>query len=682
MTRLLSVLAIVVALVVAGLPSTASADDDASSALIPVDDCALAARACVPDRSDRTAQRVQPAAQDTCPPQPDWGPPPECGTVRVPLERDDTSGPTIDIRYELYRHSDEGPARSVIVPMFRDPGQPNTVLRDMALGLFGSQLGEADLLLIDQRGTGKSSRISCPSLEQAPLRYRPWTDAATECAASLGASADDYSTGDMALDTHDVVTELGYDQVDLYGLTYGGLHVIAFATRFPGMVRSALVDSPYTPDATDPFQLASARAQTAVGAVARYCEASRSCDLAFDRPAHVMEQLIRSVRKDPVTGTTYAGDELRRVALDEELLFALTTIPNTILTYGDITAAGAALEDEDPAPILRLGAETQWASRYPYRGDPAYFAAGTSVATHCADAKVPWTWDTDHAERVDAHEDARSALPRGWSGPFLPSATTPFTDDVFGKQCVGWEIPSQPTPLVPEDASLSTAPIVVLSGRFDAKVTRSIAEQALDFFNTGALYAVPSFEVVFNWQVDCTLKAMASFMHTLELPGSVCERPNNRLPAQPSFPSDADDVRLRGVRISPNDESGPRQHRVAAAVARTFEDALMRGPIGFRDGRCLRSGSYSTNAQDSRLVRLNGCEFIDGIRVSGRGDWNSIRHGGGGNAWARRLEVSGPRGMRGYLRIDGIFGGTVFQQWLWVDGKLGGKPVHISLPSS
>lgn len=681
MSRLFSVLVIVCVLLLGALPSSASPGDGATlDAQMSTDSCALAALVCLTDASDSIAQRTRMAAQAACPTDIEFAA--ECGAVAVPLERDDPAGPMIDIHYELYRHSGEGPARSVIVPMFRDPGQPNTVLREMAFGLFRSQLGQADLLLIDQRGTGRSSRIACPELEGAPLRYRPWTDAASDCAASLGSNADDYSTGDMAQDTHDIVTELGYDEVDLYGLTYGGLHVIAFATRFPEMVRSALVDSPFTPDATDPFELASARAQSAVGAVTRYCESSRSCDLAFERPGRVIERLIRSVRRDPITERAYAGNELRRVALDEELLFGLTTIPNTILTYGDLTAAAAALENDDPAPILRLGAETEWGSQYLYRGDPAYFSVGTSTATHCADARVPWEWGTDEGQRLQAFERARSGLPKGWSAPFSPKATTPFVDDVFGKACVGWEIPSQPTPLVPEGGSLADAPVMVLAGEFDAKVPRSTSEDTLGFFDEGTVYEVPSFEVTFNWQVDCTLKAMVSFMQTLDLPDAVCDRPNNRLPAQPSFPSDASDVPLRGVRISPNDASGPRQHRVAVAVARTFEDALMRGPIGFRDGRCLRSGSYATSAQDSRVVRLNGCEFIDGVKVSGRGDWNSILHGGGGNAWARRLEVSGPGGMQGYLRIDGIFGGTVFQQWLWVDGKLGGKPVHISIPSS
>ena len=72
--------------------------------------------------------------------------------------------------------------------------------------MYGPLLDRRNLLLVDQRGTGRSEPIDCPALQDLKGDYAP---AAAACGAALGARADDYSTALSADDLAAVVDALG-----------------------------------------------------------------------------------------------------------------------------------------------------------------------------------------------------------------------------------------------------------------------------------------------------------------------------------------------------------------------------------------------------------------------------------------------------------------------------------------
>ena len=86
-----------------------------------------------------------------------------CGTVTVPLDRDEPAAGTIDIAYALVPRTDTSrPRLGTIVP---NPGGPGDSTIASA-GLYTTALAplrtRRDLLLIDPRGTGAVGRADLP----------------------------------------------------------------------------------------------------------------------------------------------------------------------------------------------------------------------------------------------------------------------------------------------------------------------------------------------------------------------------------------------------------------------------------------------------------------------------------------------------------------------------------------
>ena len=102
--------------------------------------------------------------------------------------------------------------------------------------MYGPLLDRRNLLLVDQRGTGRSARDRLPD---AAGPARPYDSAAQVCAAQLGDHSDLYGSTLSADDQSAVIRALQLGKVDLYGDSYGTFFTQVFAGRHPGQVRAS-----------------------------------------------------------------------------------------------------------------------------------------------------------------------------------------------------------------------------------------------------------------------------------------------------------------------------------------------------------------------------------------------------------------------------------------------------------
>jgi len=124
----------------------------------------------------------------------------------------------IGIYFELYPHFGPGPAESAILAK-AGPGVTTSGLRGLFTYLFGPNRDKHDILLIDDRGSGFSCTIDCPSLQHGAA---PYEQSVAECAAQLGEAASRY-----ARLPHDLlVIEAGYTVLATLtvGAIVGGLY--------------------------------------------------------------------------------------------------------------------------------------------------------------------------------------------------------------------------------------------------------------------------------------------------------------------------------------------------------------------------------------------------------------------------------------------------------------------------
>ncbi len=294
-----------------------------------------------------------------------------CGTLDVPADRRNPGRGTVRLFFLYYRHREPGPARSAIMLSEGGPGYSitNTEFEKQAyLDSFGPLMAHRDLVMIDQRGVGRSDVVKCPALQRSPDYGRPSIlRKVAECAEHLGSKATLYGSGDVALDMEAVRRALGIAKLDLYGASYAAQDVQSYAARFPRHVRSAVLDSPFSASvfgsngsAFDDFGTDLAQALPEVAD--RLCARSTSCSAERSDAREDLAWLTERLRTSPVTGSAYGyGGDLREVEVTESLL-AWTILQSGdfgLTALSEVAAAADSLRTGDAGPLLRLAAEAE-----------------------------------------------------------------------------------------------------------------------------------------------------------------------------------------------------------------------------------------------------------------------------------------------------------------------------------
>jgi pimeloyl-ACP methyl ester carboxylesterase len=395
------------------------------------------ARGLVAAPASALPQSANPAAIQmvTCPDDAtQFGVPVTCGFVPVPVDwaHPTTLGKT-NIYFELYRAS-SGPVKSAIVLNFGGPGYGTMDFRNIAFDFFGPNMDAHDILLIDERGRGNSGAIVCDDLDNGSA---PFAQSETECAAQLGLAASRYGSGDIAQDYEAVRAALGYDKIDFFGQSYGGVVAEAYATRFGEHLRSLILDSPSgTPLTGDPLNSERVSIDYSLLKVERDCRWSPSCSTDHPFPALELDLLVWLVGAHPVEGDAldFYGNPTH-VVIDEKALldFIISNSPTGVWKFfntGQILAAGTALLQGDPVPLLRLGAESQWTLEQMYEtGDPVYYSPGANRATVCADAQEPWDWSAPPSVRQSQYSNIIESLPPWYYALFSSERHSRFLPD-------------------------------------------------------------------------------------------------------------------------------------------------------------------------------------------------------------------------------------------------------------
>ncbi len=181
------------------------------------------------------------------------------------------------------------PAADPLVPIAGGPGQASTEFYAGTANAFEAVRRNRDIVLVDQRGTGKSAPMKCEADEDIiEGRFsREDTIAQTEaCLAALPHDPRFFTTSVAVEDLEALRIALGYEQFNLYGISYGTRVAQHFLRRYPDSTRSVVLDGVVAP-------------QIALGpAIA--VEAQNILDFIFDRCAENEQCKARfpSIRED------------------------------------------------------------------------------------------------------------------------------------------------------------------------------------------------------------------------------------------------------------------------------------------------------------------------------------------------------------------------------------------------
>jgi pimeloyl-ACP methyl ester carboxylesterase len=340
--------------------------------------------------------------------------------------------------------------------------------------LFDPLLDHRDLLLIDNRGTGRSEPIDCPELQSYEGDY---VTNVGLCGAQLGTASDLYGTAFAVDDMAKVLDALGIDAVDMYGDSYGSYMAQAFAVRHADRVRTLVLDGTYPVEDQDPwYRDLNAALRDAFRVV---CERDAGCDALGGDPVERIARLAEALRAEPLTGTAYDADGIRRrVTVDAPVLGYLTGVA----TYGhavyrELDAAAAAyLQDEsDPAPLLRIAAEQiLWGDGGPVEE----YSEGLYMAAFCNDYPQLWDIESPIPERPPPYEAALAELRATDHDAFHPFTiddwvAPPWTEFT---SCIRWPVPSNHVPPIEPGTPYPDVPTLVIAGELDSLTSPAGAE--------------------------------------------------------------------------------------------------------------------------------------------------------------------------------------------------------------
>ena len=182
-----------------------------------------------------------------------------CGFVVVLEQHRKPDGPTIRLPVAVFKSTAANPVPDPIIYL---QGGPGGAVGDFITGFLDGKIdtytANRDLIVFDQRGVGLAQpTLDCPEVQTQDLAdvatltspddrttheiasIATCRDRLTKQGITLGA----YTSAEGAADVNDIRAALGYQKLNLFGISYGTRLGLTIMRDFPAIVRSAVLDS-------------------------------------------------------------------------------------------------------------------------------------------------------------------------------------------------------------------------------------------------------------------------------------------------------------------------------------------------------------------------------------------------------------------------------------------------------
>ncbi|HEX3429734.1 MAG TPA: alpha/beta fold hydrolase [Rhizomicrobium sp.] len=212
--------------------------------------------------------------------------PARCGALDVPEDPGRPDGRKIPIHIARIPASSGKSLPDPIAVLMGGPGESAIEAATLYAKWLAPLLKDRDLLLVDQRGTGKSAPLNCdfssPALAADELRDFFPLAAVRSCRGRLEKTADlkRYTYLYFAKDLEGVRRALGYGPLNLFAGSYGTRAAQVYLRMYPHSVRTAYLGSVVPVDIEGPLDFARTE-QTALERMFANCNANLACHRAF-----------------------------------------------------------------------------------------------------------------------------------------------------------------------------------------------------------------------------------------------------------------------------------------------------------------------------------------------------------------------------------------------------------------
>lgn len=396
----------------------------------------------------------------------------ECGWVAVPRRHEAPDGKSI--RLWTARVKATGPKVSDD-PVLYINGGPGIATVDAIVPNLGESKSMAmlrqgrDVILFDQRGSGRSEEVLCPDLAKTlnaidaegldPVLEDDRSRAAYgKCRTDLvqaGGDLEAYTTSATALDMETLRRAYRVEKWNLMSISYGSLIALHAMRISPQSIRSAILNSPYPPNSVTWAEQASSAA-AAYTAIDRLCSTQPACHKRFGGLVPKLEATLARLERTPLK-------DGQKTITGRQFAKALWPMAVNSRTVRFVPLAIDRAHSGDSATIGKMVAK---------------YASGDSFGGY----------SPAQAIAISCHESGRTAELYTRARSHYPALVSASPDDGWDRMCAifrpGFADPSFFAPVA------SAIPTLIYAGSLDPATPTVDAYQAMRFLTKATLVEV------------------------------------------------------------------------------------------------------------------------------------------------------------------------------------------------
>lgn len=288
----------------------------------------------------------------------------KCGSLTVAENPELAGSRNLDLNIAVIPAASSFPEPDPLFMLAGGPGQAAAEAFAPYVTLLEDLNKTRDIVLVDQRGTGDSSPLECPRAlsgeEDIDLSDEEIVERFHACAAEIAETADltQYGTDRWAADLDAVREALGYEKINLYGVSYGTRAAQAYTRLFPQHVRTIALDAVTGPELILFLQMPR-DGQRSLELLFERCETDQVCKSTYpDFAAEYEALLARLESQSQVVTLTHprTGKEVKYTLTSERLSNAVyALLYSTDLVSLLPLVVHEAFENGDYGPLVSQG---------------------------------------------------------------------------------------------------------------------------------------------------------------------------------------------------------------------------------------------------------------------------------------------------------------------------------------
>jgi len=304
----------------------------------------------------------------------------DCGYVTVQENRAAGSDQMIQLAVVRVRSISDNPGTPVVLAIGGPGGNGLFRTTNTAfLGVFIPIITNHDFVFFSQRGTENAQpHLTCPGYTDVPVdaALNNWSDeerqaqlvatmqACVDEAVAQGVNLSAYNTNENAADIDSIRQALGYEQIILYGQSYGTQLAQFVMRNYPDILESVILDGILATPATTEAAYSSHR-----DAFQRFfaaCDADAACRAAYPDPENALAEAYAALEANPQQIETIVAGQPITLTVDGTLALSVlysssfghnkyAAVPATAygMSEGDWSLLSQALPDVyDPIDYL------------------------------------------------------------------------------------------------------------------------------------------------------------------------------------------------------------------------------------------------------------------------------------------------------------------------------------------